>query len=276
MRARARRGPEIDARSRRIDRAVTAGLAFELSPRTALTTSIRLDEANYDEGQRFRGTPLDDALNRTGRVADAGVRYALTALTTLTVAASYEEQIFKQSHIRDLTRYTVGPTLEFSPEAAIRGRASAAFEMFKPDDPALAQQVGAAYQAGINWSLYGRTTFDLEAGRNISYSYHDTEPYYRLTNARLTVGQPLLEWFELYGGVDWNHLSYDWRRGADAQPVSTKRIDRLNSAHGGIGIRLGGGFRLRIGVEKTRRRSVEDPLQNYNRTRILSNLVVGS
>src|SRR5688572_7359059 len=65
VRARARRGPEIDARSRRIDRAVTAGLAFELSPRTALTTSVRLDEANYEEGQRFRGTALDDALNRT-------------------------------------------------------------------------------------------------------------------------------------------------------------------------------------------------------------------
>src|SRR5688572_11067254 len=65
VRARARRGPEIDARSRRIDRAVTAGLAYELSPRTALMTSVRLDEANYEEGQRFRGTALDDALNRT-------------------------------------------------------------------------------------------------------------------------------------------------------------------------------------------------------------------
>ena len=76
------------------------------------------------EGESFRGVALDDELNRSGRGADAGVRYAITPLTTMSVTAGYEEQKFKQSHLRDLKRYMVGPTFEFSPEAAIRGRAS--------------------------------------------------------------------------------------------------------------------------------------------------------
>ena len=143
IRTRVRRSPEIDARARRVDRNVLGGMAFEVSPRTALTASVRLDDTNYAEGERFRNVALDDALNRSGRGADAGVRYAITPLTTLSVTAGYEEQKFKESHIRDLTRYTVGPTLEFSPEAAIRGRVVTAFELFRPEDPALARASGS-------------------------------------------------------------------------------------------------------------------------------------
>jgi hypothetical protein len=276
IRTRVRRSPEIDARARRVDRAVLGGMAFEVSPRTALTASVRLDDTDYKEGERFRNVALDDALNRSGRSADAGVRYAITPLTTLSVTAGYEEQRFKESHIRDLKRYTVGPTLEFAPEAAIRGRVIMALERFKPDDAALAERTGVAYQALLNWSLYGRTSFDVGTGRNISYSYQDTEPYYLLTNVRMLVSHPLPGRFELYAGYDWDHMAYSWRRDAEAALAKPDRVDRLTSANGGIGMRLGREFRIRVGIEKTRRRSVEDPLQNFRRTRILSSVTVGS
>ena len=51
VRTRVRRSPEIDARARRVDRNVLGGIAFEVSPRTALTASVRLDDSNYDEGE---------------------------------------------------------------------------------------------------------------------------------------------------------------------------------------------------------------------------------
>ena len=275
VRTRGRRGPELDARARRIDRTLLSGLAYEVSPRTAITAGVRYDEAKYEEGERYRGVALDESLNRTGRGADAGVRYAVTPLTTLNVLAGYEEQKFPHSHIRDLKRYTVGPTLEFSPEAAIRGRVVAALELFKPDDPTLVQSTGLAYNALLNWSLFGRTTFDLGAGRNISYSYQDSEPYYLLTNARLTVSQPLPGWFEFFGGYNWEHMAYRWRRLA-VEAGTSDRVDRMSVAHGGVGIRLGRGFSIRTGVEKTKRRSVADPLQNFTRTRLLSTVTVGS
>jgi hypothetical protein len=276
LRTRVRRSPEIDARARRVDRNIRGGMAFEVSPRTALTAAVRLDDTNYAEGELFRNVALDDALNRSGRGADAGVRYAITPLTTVSVTAGYEKQEFKESHIRDLTRYTVGPTLDFSPEAAIRGRVVTAFELFKPDDPALAERLGVAYEALLNWSLFGRTTFDLGAGRNISYSYQDTEPYYLLTNVRLLVTQPLPGRFEFYGGYDWQHMAYRWGLDADATSSESDRVDRLSSANGGVGMRLGGVVYVKVGVEKTRRRSIEDPLQNFKRTRILTTVTVGS
>jgi hypothetical protein len=46
VRGRVRRSPEIDARARRVDRNVLGGMAFEVSPRTALTASVRLDDTN--------------------------------------------------------------------------------------------------------------------------------------------------------------------------------------------------------------------------------------
>ena len=274
VRTRARRSPEIDARARRIDRTLTGGLGFELSPRTALTASVRFDGASYADGEQYRGIALDDALNRTGRGGDAGVRYAITPLTTVAVTAGYEEQRFERSSLRNVKRYTVGPTLEFSPEAAIRGRMVTSLELFKPEDPSLAERKGLAYQGLINWALYGRTMFELGAGRNISYSYLDTEPFYLLTNARLTVTQPLAARFEVYSSLDWQHMAYRWRRGAAL--AESDRVDTIREAGVGVGIRLGPTFHLRVGVDKTRRRSIEDPLQNFNRTRILSTVTMGS
>lgn len=276
VRTRARRSPEIDARARRIDRSLLGGLGFELTPRTSLTASIRFDEANYEDGEAFRGVQLDDALNRTGRAGDFGVKYAVTPLTTLTVAAGYEEQNFKLSHIRDAKRYTIGPTLEFSPEAAIRGSVITAFERFVPEDPTLSEKTGLSYQALVNWSLYGRTTFELGAGRNISYSYLDTEPYYLLTNSQLTVTHPFAERLEVYGGFDWNHMAYRWVRGATRPIGESNRVDTQSGVTGGVGFDLARGFRMRVGIEKTKRRSVEDPISNFDRTRILTTMTVGS
>jgi hypothetical protein len=136
--------------------------------------------------------------------------------------------------------------------------------------------MGVAYQALLNWSLYGRTIFDLSAGRNITYSYQDTEPYFLLNNVRLVVTQPLPGWFEFYGGYDWEHMAYSWSRDAIATQGRSDRVDKLTGVNGGLGMRLGRAFRVKVGVEKARRRSIEDPLQNFNRTRILSTVTVGS
>ena len=167
VRTRVRRSPEIDARARRVDRNVRRRV--RLRSVTAhgpygLGAARRLD---YEEGERFRNVALDAALNRSGRAADAGVRYAITPLTTLSVTAGYEEQTFKESHVRDLKRYTVGPTLEFSPEAAIRGRVVTAFELFKPDDPSLSRADG--YRVSGAAQLVALRTDDLRSRSGKKY-----------------------------------------------------------------------------------------------------------
>jgi hypothetical protein len=97
-----------------------------------------------------------------------------------------------------------------------------------------------------------------------------------LTNVRLQVAQPLAWRFDLFAGGSWNHMAYRWSLGAEAGDDRSPRVDRVIGGSAGIGINLGRGFNVRLGLEKTRRQSVEDPLQNYSRTRIVSTVTVGS
>ena len=270
---RSRPNTEIDARARRLERSAVAGFNFTVADRTALTASAQLSDTRFDEGEQFRGIDLGNALNRSGRSATAGVRYALTPLTLLAVVGNYAEDRFPDSHLRDSNSYSVVPTLEFSPDASIRGKFSAGIEKFQPLDATLPAHVGPIYEASLNWSLFGRTMFDVNGTRDTRYSYQDSEPYYLLTGARLNIAQRLFGPVDLLGGADWQHLSYQWHRGAT---TAANRTELLNVFSAGVGVNVGHGFRITVSGERTERRSPQDPRQNFQRNRLLSSVTIGS
>jgi putative beta-barrel porin BBP2 len=272
---RSRPNPEIDARALRLDRSVVAGFSFSTADRTAMTASVMADDSAYADGQVYRGSDLGDALNRVGRSMSAGVRYKITPLTSVAINANYGEDTFPDSHIRDAKSYSVVPTLEFSPDAAIRGRFGIGVEKFQPLDVTLPASLGAVYDANLNWSLFGRTNFDLTGSRDTRYSYQDSQPYYLVTGARLNVAQHLFGPLDLLGGADWEHLAYGWHRGVAPDPSldSTNTVTDLSA---GIGVNMGRSFRLTVTADQTQRRSPRNPRQNFRRTRMLSSVTIGS
>lgn len=280
LRTRGRLNNEIDLRAKRLERSAVAGSNFNLSERTAIGVEARLDATAFEKGEKFRGTDLGDALNRTGRRYSGSLRYMLTPLTVFVVGGSYGEDIFPRSHIRDSRTYILAPSIEFNQDAAIRGNFTAGYEVFTPADPELARYKGITAGGSLNWTLYNRTVFDVGLNRNVSYSYQDSEPYYVLTNGSLSVGQPLMGPLSLQGSASYDHMAYRWRRGV--APVSSSasgslpRTDSETTLRGGVGLNLKRGFTVVVSVERSRRRSVEDPLQNYRKTRLLSTVTVGS
>jgi hypothetical protein len=276
QRTRSRPNLEIDTRARRVERAATAGFNLNVADRTAFTASVKFDDSTFDDGEVFRAVDLGNALNRSGRSAGGGVRYALTPLTVLAVIANYAEDTFAESHVRDSRSYSVVPTFEFSPDAAIRGHLSAGVEKFQPKDKSLAAYVGPIYDANLNWSFFGRTTFDLRGGRDTHYSYQESEPYYVLTGGRLTIAQRLFGPFDALAGAEWQQMVYQWHRGATTEAAAATRTQVLKGLSGGVGVNLGRGFRITINAEHTDRRSTQDPRQNYQRNRLLSSLTFGS
>ncbi|HKY23463.1 MAG TPA: outer membrane beta-barrel protein, partial [Vicinamibacterales bacterium] len=273
-RTRARASSEIDERARRIERTATVGSAFNLTQRTALTFSAQWSASTFDQGEQFRGTPLDTALNDTVRAYSAGAKYEVTPFTTLLVTGNYIEDIFPDARYRNSKSFSVTPVLEFAPEAALRGRLSAGYLMFDPEDPALSDSKGLILEGVLNWSIAGVTTFDLTVGRNVSYSYQDVQPYYLQTGARFAVTQRLIGPVGLQGTIDRQHLAYRWRRGV--VPIgSGDRVDVADLLSGGVVVRLGRGFGMILGAEKTRRHSSEDTTHNFKRTRLLVNVTVG-
>ena len=275
MRTRARPTSEIEARARRLERSVTVGSNFEVTPRTAITASATTGDSTYAIGETFRGVSLKDSLDHKDRAYSGGVRYAVTPLTTVMVQGSYGVSLFP-GRLRDAKSYTIAPVVEFSPDAGIRGRFTAGVQRFKPDDPALKEFTGLTYNGGVNWTLWNRTTFDVQAQRQVSYSYNDNEPYYLLTNARLSITQKIFGPVDLIGGAERQFLSYRFRRdqvvGADFDPNEATR----HVVTAGVGVTLGRGFRVVVSGEHTVRKSPFDPEGNFLRTRLLSTVTIGS
>lgn len=272
---RSRPSPEIDARALRLDRSVVAGFSLSTADRTAIIASAMVDDTTYATGQLYRGSNLGDALNRAGRSMSAGIRYKITPLTSLAVNANYGEDTFPDSHIRDAKSYSVVPALEFSPDAAIRGRFGIGVEKFQPLDVTLPASLGAVYDANLNWSIFGRTTFDLTGSRDTRYSYQDSQPYFVVTGARLNVAQHLFGPIDLLGAAEREHLAYRWHRGValDASLDSTNTLTDLSA---GVGVNIGRSVRFTVTADRTERRSPRNPRQNFNRTRVLSSVTIGS
>ena len=275
--SRSRPNPEIDARVSRLDRQVTAGSAFDLTERTAITAGATLIDSSYDKGQSFRGIDLSQALNDNGRSYSGGISYAVTPLTTLLLAGKYFEDVFPLSHLRDSRTYAFAPTLQFSPDAAIRGQVSAGVEVFKPKDTRFTEYKGPTYDALLNWSVFSNvTSFEFRGSRNVGYSYKVTDPYYLMTGGRLSVIQKLIGPFDLTAAAEREYLSYRWHQDVAAIANSSLQTDTTDILTAGVGINMKRGFRLVLTAEKTRRHAATDPTLSYQRTRLLSTITIGS
>ena len=274
-RTRARVSPEIDARAHRVERFVIAGANVDLTQRTALTMLAQWSDSTYQPGEKFRGVPLDYAFDDSVRTYSAGLRYAVTPFTTMQVTGNFTEDRFTRSDLRDSKAYSVTPSVEFSPEAAIRGRFTAGYEVFVPEDSELEKHRGLIAEGLLNWSIYGVTTFDVSLLRRVAYSYQETQPFYLQTAARLTVTQRVYGPFGLQAAAERQHMSYRWRRGVIPVSGVENRIDTADILSGGVSFYLGRGLSLVVGAERASRHSLEDPRQNYRRTRLLSNITIG-
>ncbi len=274
-RTRTRPSAEIDARAQRLDHMAVAGTNVNLTERTAIAATARYMDSTFDEDERFRGVRLRDPLNRRSQIYAAGVRYAITPLTTLVVMGNYAHERFRRSPLRNSRSYSVTPGVEFAPEAAIRGSFSAGYQVFSPENPELADHHGLVMEGALNWSIAGRSTFDLGARRNVNYSYQDTEPMYLQTGVRLVVTQRLFGPIGIQGSAERQFLSYRWRHGVSPTPGAELREDTSDVYGGGVLVDLGRGFSVLLGAEKARRHSAADPRQNFNRTRLLSSVTIG-
>ena len=271
-----RPNPEIDARARRLEQGAQAGFSLTVADRTAITAAAGVDNSSYDAGELFRGADLGQSLNRSGRTVTAGVRYAITPLTSLAINGNYGEDTFPDSHIRDAKSYSLVPAVEFSPDAAIHGRFAAGVEKFQPLDATLPSALSGVYDASLNWSLFGRTVFDLNGSRDTRYSYLDTEPYYLLTGARMNVSQHLFGPLDLLGGANWEHMSYRWHRGIAVSTATVNGSNTRTDFSAGFAVNLGRSFRITITGDQTERRSTQDLKQNFRRTRLMSSVNIGS
>lgn len=167
--SRERLNNELDARLRRIERTLDAGLQFRPWDRVQIEVAGRDFHRRFDRGVTFFGVKVDETLTGRLRIASAATRVSLTALTSLEVAgraATHRFDLFPEKNA-DTTEMSVGGT--WRPGALVAGAARVGYLRHlsvAPTAPDLERVVGGfdlSYQPGERTRLGGqleRTTGD--------------------------------------------------------------------------------------------------------------------
>lgn len=271
LRTRDRTGFEIDSRARRLETKVTAGLDFQVTSITALTAWARHDDQTYNQGERFLGVNLGDQLDHTSELAAAGMRLAVTPLTTITLAGEIQQDRFKTSPLRNADSVRLAPTVEFASGAALTGRAAAGYRQFTPLDPQLPQYRGFVASAGVGYSFLGVTHVDVQANRDVMYSFDASQPYYLAFGGRVAVSQRIAGPFDLIVLGNRERLRYQPLEGQ----ILEGRIETTTSIGGGVGIHLGERLGFTLTYDRTARKSSDPSRREYDRRRMLGSVNYG-
>jgi hypothetical protein len=266
-----RQGYEIDARARNSQTTVLVGADFDMTFRTSLTGWVSRSRTRYDRDEQYLAVSLADQLDHRTDVAAAGARFKVTPLTTILVAAEIEQDRFERAPVRDADSLRIAPAVAFDSGAAISGDANAGFRSFTPHDADLASFRGFIGSARLHYTLLSMTRFDIEAKRDVSYSYDPTQPYYLESGGRLTVAHRVLGPMEL--------IAIGERRDVRNQRIGGTSFDGrrevTTSMGAGIGFRTQKQMRFALTYERTARTSSEPLGRDYERRRVLASITYG-
>jgi hypothetical protein len=271
LRSRQRPNYEIDARALRTERAVGGGIGYQLSPNVAIELAGRRSEVKYDAEEIFQDVSLQETLNRKTGTLAAAVRYGVTPLTTIVLKADRSQDRFDFSSERDADTLRVTPGVEFNPTALIAGSAYVGFRRFDAKSDALADFQGLVASAALGYTLLGRTTFIVNAQRDLTYSFERFRPYFVENSYGLTVRQRISGKFDLTAGAGRHQYTYRNLLAADpvAPPLVSPdhREDVTRNYSVSIGYSLGENVRLGFGTAYWTRGSNLAAYRNYDALR---------
>jgi hypothetical protein len=265
-----REGYEIDARTRRTQSNVMMGADMDVTPITAITAWASRSTELFTEDD-YLSVALAEQLNHHRNAAAAGARFRLTPLTTLLVAAEVQRDRFERLALRDVDSFRLAPGLAIDTGGTMSGDVNAGYRVFSPRDPSLNGYRGFVGSARLHYTLLSVTRFDVEANRDVDFSFDPDQPYYLESGGRLVVTQRVLGPLDVIGIGDRRDLR-NQRRG---DLSFDGRHEVTTSIGGGVGVQLQKQMRLTLTYERTERNSSEPVGRNYERTRVLGSLSYG-
>jgi hypothetical protein len=264
-------GFEIDTRARHNQSTISAGLDVDVTPLSSLTAWVGHAATEYDRDQEYLSFMLADQLNHTRDTAAAGGRIRITPLTTLLLAAEFERDRFELAPQRNADSFRIGPAIALDSGGALTGNAKAGFRSFTPSYPDVPSYRGFVGTARLHYALPDLVKLDLEANRDLSYSYDAIQPYYMESGARLTASQRVFGPFEAIGIGE--------RREIRNQRIGGRAFDGrrevTTSLGGGFAIQAQNQIRFAFTYEHTKRTSTEPVGRDYDRTRVLGLISYG-
>lgn len=263
-----RAGIEIDARAERKIPNFDYGVDLNTFLRLGITAAGRHASVAYAEDEVFDGVNLSQVLNNTSDSYQGLVRYELNDLTDLLVGAEYLRDRFQNSPLRSNDSWYYYGGLRTKQGATFVGSATAGFRRQLHSDPSVPDFSGliAKFELSLVPSEFVR--FDLNAGRDSSYSYQEAYPYVVDQGGTIAMTNRFADRFDLVASAQGQWLRYDKTIGGG----SDARTDRTTVYGIGAGFYLGGGTGKRMGFlyEHAQRVSPVDS-RNYVTNRISTN-----
>jgi hypothetical protein len=265
-------GFEIDTRARHTQTTAIVGVDADVTPLTALTAWVGRSLTAYDKEQEYLSFILADQLNHSRDTAAGGARFKVTPFTTVLLAAEFERDRFELAPLRNADSFRVGPSIALDTGAAVTGNMKAGFRSFTPRYPDVPSYRGFVGNARLHYAVPDVIRLDLEANRDLSYSYDAVQPYYMESGARLTASQRLFGPLEAIGIAERREIRNQRIGGTMA---FDGRREVTTSLGGGFAIQVHSQMRFTFTYEHTERTSTEPVGRDYQRTRVLGSISYG-
>ena len=265
-----REGIEIDARIRQTQTIVSVGVDMDVTPVTAIAAWASRSNTSFDESAQYAWVRLSEQLDHSTDIAAAGARVRLTPLTTLLIAAELQRDRFELP-LRDADSFRVSPAIAIDTGGAMSGDVTAGYRVFTPRDPSLGEFRGFTGSARLHYTLLSITRFDLEAVRDVDFSFDPSQPYYLESGGRLTVTQQLFGPLDVIGIAEVREL----RNQRVGEQNFDGRREVTSAFGGGVGFQLQNQMRFTLTYERTERTSSEPVGRNYEKTRVLGSIHYG-
>jgi hypothetical protein len=265
----ARPNAEIDARARHHDVNYGAGASLLIASRTRLLVSGTTAKINYDPGEEFRGTELQQTLDGRRASIEAGLGFDLTPLTTLNLIAGHDQTRFTLARDRDSNSWRFAPTLNFSSEGLLTGSASVGYRHFDAVSPLLPDYSGVTAAVAVGATIYGRHQFRINATRDVQYSYNAATQYYVNNGIGGTYTLVIVGPFDVR--VTGSRARMDYRSNGTTDAGS----DRLILYGGGFGYHITARARVGVDSEWSHRTSTLGADREYDNHRLFAGLTWG-
>jgi hypothetical protein len=263
-------GLEIDAPVRRVDTSWGAGVQLRLTGKTSIDLVTRRGRVDYQGDEFYLGTELARQLDGYGTSNAVGVRYAVTPFTTIGAEVSQYRTSFDVATERDSEGVQVASLVEFNPLAAVTGRARVGLRTRDFLDGDAPRFEGIVADAGLAYTLLGRTRFAVGIRRDISASYRLDQRDYLETALELSVTHRVANAWDVRGTVGRFNLSYGLGAVAPGGQAATEE-ERIARYGFDIGHNFGSA-RLGFQVGRQTKSSPSSPGRQYERTRIGSSI----
>lgn len=275
LRTRERLNYEIDARARRREDGIGAGIDIRATEKLTVQIAGRRSDLVFDGDEVFNGTYLQETLNRDTKTGSIALRHALTPYTTIELKGEAQALRFHFSPIRDADSFALLPGVSFNPRALVSGSASVGYRRFVPLRDAMPRFDGLVANAALGYTLVGATQFRFSIQRDVSYSYFPSEPYFVMTGYGVTARHYLGGRFDITAGFDRYRYAYRALRLTGRESAALERADITRGVSASFGYRFGRTARLGVGAAYRQRRSPTDRAGDYDGLRVLSTVDYG-